>query len=124
MRKSAAALIAALFVVALAAPAFAQTETVTGQVIDLACYPEDKTNTGNAHRGKGLICAQACAREGFPVGILTPAGKVYEVTGGLAAERNAKIVPHMSHTVTITGEVSQKDGKTVIAASDLKMISK
>jgi hypothetical protein len=125
MRRSPALLIGALFVVALAPRAFAQSETVTGKLIDMACYSLNKDETGNAHRrGSAIICAQACAREGFPVGLLTTAGKVYEVRGGLAADINAKLVPHMSHTVTITGDVSEKDGVTVITASDLKMVSR
>jgi len=30
----------------------------------------------------------------------------------------------MSHTVTISGDVSQKDGMTVITGRDVKMVSK
>lgn len=121
MRKSAAVLASALFVTACSS-AFAKTETVTGRVIDLVCYSGDRENTGNHHKGRGLICAQACARgEGQPVGLLTADGKVYQVTGGLAADNNAKLVPHMSQTVTVTGDVSEKDGLMMIAASDLKM---
>ena len=41
--------------------------------------------------------------------------------GGLAADNNAKMVPHMSHTVSITGDVSEKDGKMMIMADSLKM---
>jgi hypothetical protein len=122
MRKSAAVLISALFVVATAAPALARSETVTGQVVDLACYTLDKGNTGNMHKGRGYTCAQACAREGFQVGLLASDGKVYVVTGDLAANKNAKLVPHMSHTVTITGDVSEEAGMMTIAASELKMI--
>jgi hypothetical protein len=121
MRKSAVVFIGALFVGALAAPGFAATETVTGQVIDLACYAQDRANTGNAHKGRGQVCAQACAREGFAVGLLTTAGKVYRVTGGLAADNNAKLVPHMSLTITVTGDVSEKDGNLIIAANELKI---
>ena len=36
---------------------------------------------------------------------------------------NAKLVPHVSHTVEITGDVTEKDGKKMIAADSLKMIS-
>jgi hypothetical protein len=68
-----------------------------------------------------LNCARACALEGFPVGLLTTDGKVYHVTGDLAANSNAKLAPHMTKTVTITGDVSQKDGETIIAGSDLKV---
>jgi peptidylamidoglycolate lyase len=122
MRKLAAALAGASFVVAAATPALAKPETVTGQLLDLACYILDKGNTGNMHKGRGYTCAQACAREGFQVGLLTPEGKLYVVVGGLAADKNAKLVPHMSHTVTMTGEVGDKDGMMTIAASELKMI--
>ena len=123
MRKSAAVLAGAL-VLAFVAPAFAKTETVTGQLIDLLCYSQNSENTGNAHRNKGYVCAQACAREGFPVAILTSDGKVYQVTGDLAAESNAKLVPHMSQMVTLTGDVSENSGITMIAASNLTVISK
>jgi hypothetical protein len=60
----------------------------------------------------------------MPMALLTEDGKVYEITGGLAADKNAKIVPHVAHTVEITGDVSEKDGKMTIAADSLKMISR
>ena len=124
MHKFVAAIIGILFVCAWTVQVFAATDTVTGQLIDLACYGQDKANTENAHKGKGMVCAQACAREGFAVGLLTSEGKVYRVAGGLAADNNAKLVPHVAHTVTITGDVSENDGNLVIVANDLKMISK
>jgi hypothetical protein len=124
MRKFSAVFIGTLFVYELAAQVFAATETVTGRVIDLACYGQDKANTENAHKGKGMVCAQACAKEGFAVGLLTTEGKVYRVAGGLAADNNARLVPHMAHTVTITGDVSEKDGNMVIVGNDLKTINK
>jgi hypothetical protein len=111
------ALLAGVLAVSLA---FGKSETVTGQLIDLACYSLDKDNTGNHHKHQGLNCARACALEGFAVGILTPDGRVYEVTGELTANSNAKLVPHMAQTVTLTGEVREKDGKTTLAANDLK----
>jgi hypothetical protein len=124
MRKLVTVFIGALFGVALTAQVLANTETVTGQLIDLACYMLDKGNTANAHKGRGYNCARACAKEGFDVGLLTSDGKIYHLTGGLTADKNAKLVPHMAHTVTITGEVTEKEGETMIAASDLKMVAK
>ena len=120
MRQAAAGLTAALFVVSLAAPAFATTETIKGELVDQACYMKDKKNVGASHKE----CADTCAKKGQPVALLTADGKVYQVTGALAAEKNAKLVPHMSHTVEITGDVTEKDGKMVIAADSLKMISR
>src|SRR5919197_4568377 len=122
MRQAAAGLTSALFVVSLAAPAFATTETIKGELVDQACYMKDKKNVGASHKE----CADTCAKKGQPVALLTADGKVYQVTGALAAEKNAKLVPHMSHTVEITGDVTEKDGKWMIAADagSLKMISR
>jgi hypothetical protein len=58
------------------------------------------------------------------VGILTADGKVYQLAGGLVANNNANIAPHVSHTVTISGDVVEKDGVQMLTASDLKMVSK
>jgi hypothetical protein len=127
MRRFFAGLTAAAFVLALGAPAFAKTETVKGQIIDESCYKMDKSNTGKDHKmpkGDTVDCAIACAKAGRPMALLTQDGKVYEITGGLAADKNAKIVPHVAHTVEITGDVGEKDGKMTIAADSLKMISR
>ena len=127
MRRFFAGLTAAAFVLALGAPAFAKTETVKGQIIDESCYKMDKSNTGKDHKmpkGDTVDCAIGCAKAGRPMALLTEDGKVYEITGGLAADKNAKIVPHVAHTVEITGDVGEKDGKMTIAADSLKMISR
>ena len=118
-------IMAAALVLMLSASAFAAE--VTGVLVDLACYTKDKANTTNAHKGMGETCAQACAKKGGTVALVTEKGDVYEVMtmGGLAGENNAKLVPHMSHTVTLTGDVMDaKDKKTkMIHATALKMIS-
>jgi hypothetical protein len=56
--------------------------------------------------------------------LLTADGKVYQMAGELAANNNAKIVPHMSHTVTVTGDVTTKDGMMMIAARDVNIVAK
>ena len=125
MRKSVLLLIGLVVVVAgvVAWSTLARADTITGQLVDLNCYSENKALTANFHPGRGLICAQACAREGFPVALVATDGKVYQVAGGLAADLNAKLVPHMSHTVTITGTVTTA-GASVMTSNDLKMVSK
>ena len=102
--------------VAANAPLFAATATIKGQVVDQECYLEEKKVDSDK------ACAVSCAKEGKPLAVLTADGKVYQITGGLAANRNAKLVPHVLHTVEITGEVSQKDGQLTIAADSLKMV--
>jgi hypothetical protein len=127
MRKMFAGLTVAAFIVALGAPLFAATETIKGQIVDESCYKMDKSNTGADHKmpkGDTKDCAVGCAKAGRPMAVLTADGKVYELAGGLAADKNAKIIPHIAHTVEVTGDVTEKDGKMMIAADSLKMISK
>ena len=113
----------ALLVVAYGAPAFAAD--VTGVLVDEACYNSDKANTTNAHKNMGDTCAQECAKKGNQVALVTKTGEVYEVMamGSLAGDKNAKLVPHMSHTVTLTGTVvNGAAGKPkMIHATALKM---
>jgi len=127
MRKILAGLTVAGFVVAMSAPLLAATETVKGQIVDEGCYKMDKSNTGVDHKmpkGDTKDCAIACAKAGRPMAILTSDGKVYEIAGGLAADKNAKIVPHVGHTVEVTGDVMDHGDKMMIMADSLKMISK
>jgi hypothetical protein len=120
MRQLFAGFTAALFVIALGVPAFAKSETVKGEIVDQTCYTKDKKNMGASHKE----CAETCAKKGAPLAVLTPDGKVYQITGGLAADNNAKLVAHVTHTVEITGDVTEKDGKMMIAADSLKMVSR
>jgi hypothetical protein len=117
----------AAFVVTLGVPAFAATETVKGKIVDQACYTKDmKANAGKDHKMPQDVtdCATACAKKGQPLALLTEDGKLYQITGGLAADMNAKLIPHISHTVEVTGDVTEKEGKKMIASADLKMISR
>ena len=116
MRRVIAGIAAAAFVVVASAPVFAKTETVKGQLIDQECYLMEKKVDADA------TCAVQCAKAGKPVALLTADGKVYQVTGGLAANKNAKLTAHMLHTVEITGDVTTKDGKLSIAADALTMV--
>ena len=115
MRRFPAGAAALAFIVMCAAPLFAKTETIKGQLIDQECYLMEKKVEADSS------CAVSCAKSGKPVALLTSDGKVYEVTGGLAANKNAKLTAHMLHTVQITGEVTEKAGKLSIAADALTM---
>lgn len=95
---------------------FAKTETIKGQLIDQECYLMEKKVEADA------TCAVSCAKAGKPVAVLTADGKVYQVTGALAANKNAKLAAHMLHTVEITGDVTDKNGTLSIASGSLKMV--
>jgi hypothetical protein len=120
MRKVIAVLIVGLCVGASVAPAFAKTETVTGEVISLSCYFQNKSNVGRA----GMVCANATVKyEGNPAGLLTADGKVYQLAGGLVANNNAKVVPFLGHTVTVTGDVTEtKEHMMVMTADEAKLV--
>jgi len=124
MRILCAGLVAA--VLGLGLSAAAATQTITGRLVDETCYKQNKVNTGVDHKMPEDTpgCAVTCAKMGLPVALLTDDGKVYTVTGDLAGNNNAKLIPHMSHKVELTGDVTEKNGAMTIAASNLKMISK
>ena len=128
MRKVLAGLVALAFTAVLAAPLVAATETVTGKIIDQSCYMKDKANNAGAdHKmpADTAGCALACAKMGRPMALLTTDGKVYTLKGGLAENMNVKLQPHITHTVSITGDVmKEKDGSMSIAAAELKMVSR
>jgi len=88
---------------------------------------KDKANNGPNHNMSGketADCAAMCAKKGAPLALLTSDGKLYTLGGGLAADMNAKLIPHISHTVEVTGDVTEKDGKMTLAADALKMIKR
>jgi hypothetical protein len=64
----------------------------------------------------GLVVA------GVALTLLTADGRVYQITGGLAAHSNEKPIAHVLHTVEITGTVTDKSGQLSIAADSLRMV--
>lgn len=126
MRRFVAAISGLVVVLVVSTAAVAATQTISGRLIDEGCYKQNKANTGVDHKMPEDTpgCAVTCAKMGLPVALLTDDGKVYTVTGDLAANNNAKLVPHMSHKVELTGDVTEKGATRTIAAASLKMVSK
>jgi hypothetical protein len=119
-----AGLVGGLIIAALAmtTSSRAETITVTGTLIDLYCYAQDKDDTGMDH-GNAKACAWACVKyTGMPVGILTSEGRAYEIAGGLVAGNNAKLAPYITQRISITGAVSLRDGMPTITANDLTTV--
>ena len=124
MRRILGSLTAAALVLASGSTALAMTMTVKGQVVDEGCsLKEMASHKAGEHKMSAEMgaCALECAKRGEPVALMTAEGKVYRIAGGLAADKNAKLIAHISHTVEITGDVVEKDGKMVIVADTLKM---
>ncbi len=103
-----------------AAPVFGQEITVTGELVDHACF----IRTGDDGRGiDHAACAIACAQIGQPVGLVTEDGDVYVMAGTVTDDNNALLVPHMSHIVEVTGVVTEGNGVTTLTADEVTHIS-
>ena len=107
--------------VGAALPALAAEMTVTGELVDHACYTKRGAEDGS---GSGhTACAKDCAMKGMPVALVTADGDIYMLAGDVTADNNAALAPHMSHTVEITGDVMESGGVKTITAGAVKHIS-
>ena len=116
----------AAVILGMLVPSVAGAETLKRLIVDQACYLKNKTaNVGKDHKmpADTKDCAVACAKQGNPLALLTPDGKVYQIAGELADDKNKKLVRHISHTVEITGDVMGSGDKLTIHASALRMVS-
>ena len=128
MLKRMLATTAALALLALIPPtlaaqaheATAGTEmTITGQVIDLNCYVTNGAS-GAGHKA----CANACAKAGVPLGILSSDGTIYVAVSSKPGDpQNAKLEAFSEGKVKVTGMHRMSNGlhtieiKTVAAAT-------
>jgi type 1 fimbria pilin len=92
--------------------------TITGQVIDLNC------NTTNGASGPShKACAQACAKAGVPLGILSEGTIYLPVSSKPGDPQNSKLEQYAEAKVKVTGTHRMVNGlhtieiKTVSAAS-------
>ena len=107
---------AAVVLSASALPALAAPQTLTGEVISLNCYSQNKRNVGKV----GHLCALGDVKwEGNPPALLTADGKVYQIAGPIVLDNNAHVAPFLGRQVTITGEVSEYLGLSIIKTSEI-----
>jgi type 1 fimbria pilin len=118
MRKILAIVAGACFGAAISTPMFAADMTVKGEVVDVACA----LTKGDAGKGEGhAACAMSCAKGGRTVGILTADDVIFEVTGDYAAHNNARLLDFVAKKVEVTGEVSERSGKKLMAVKAIKL---
>lgn len=96
----------------------AESKTVTGTLVDVMC--NTKQGTEKATAAAHADCASACAKKGAPLAVAAD-GSIYEVTGAWTENKNAKLIEFAGHKVEATGEVTEKDGKKMIALTAIKM---
>jgi len=117
MRNMLTSACAMVFTAAMVAPAFAAEVTVKGEVVDIACaMSKGDGGKGDAH----AACALSCAKRGQPVGVLTD-DAIFELTGDFAADNNARLLDFVAKSVTVTGEVTEKDGKKLLNVKSIRV---
>jgi type 1 fimbria pilin len=124
MKRSVATLALTTMFVLAAVAAFAADKaapsdvTLTGEVLDLACYI--------AHGAKGpdhAGCAAKCAEMGQPVGLAASDGKVYILVADHAdSSAFTKAKSMAGKKVEIKGEVAAKDGINALTVHAIKTI--
>jgi hypothetical protein len=118
MRKILAIVAGAAFSAAIGTPMFAADMTVRGEVVDVACaLSKGEAGKGEAH----AACALSCAKGGRTVGILTANDVIFEINGNYADNNNAKLLDFVAKKVEVTGEVSERGGKKLIAVKAIKL---
>lgn len=85
--------------------------TVKGEVVDVACYIAQGAK-GEKHKD----CAEACAKAGGALGILTKEGKLYVslLPDDHSAGPNAMLMDHIAQNVEAKGFVRSKGGVNAI----------
>ena len=108
------ALLAATAAFALAAraadmPKSGSTVTVTGEVLDMACYLDH-----GAHGDGHASCAEKCISSGLPVGLKSADGTVYLLIGE-HKPANAELAQYAAKTITVKGKFVNRDGLNLLA---------
>jgi hypothetical protein len=112
MKKLSAGILALAFGVITATPLVAaQEKTITGRLQDAMCASDGKTDNGDSD-----ACALSCAKRGETMVVVAKDG-LYTITGKFTDNKNEKMIPFVAKDVTVTGVVTEKDGKKTIAAS-------
>ncbi|MBI2486185.1 MAG: hypothetical protein HYW01_04345 [Deltaproteobacteria bacterium] len=91
--------------------------TITGQVVDPACYVSQGLN-GETH----AKCATACAKAGQALGLLDKKASIlYQVLEPApGADPNKLLIDHVEKDVTVKGKVFHKDGMHAIVPAEVK----
>ena len=91
----------------------AKEVTVTGEVLDMACYI-DHGATGEKHAD----CAKTCIESGLPVGIKGKDGKTYLLIGE-HKPINKELAEHAVKTITVKGKLATRDGINMIENAEI-----
>ena len=93
-------------------------KTIKGEVVDVACYLKSG-GKGDDHKA----CAEACAKGGGTLGILTDDGKLYVslLPDDHKNNPNAILMDHVAHKVEASGMIRSKNGVSGIMITKVEM---
>jgi hypothetical protein len=86
----------------------AETQKITGEIVDMACYL-DHGVTGEKHAD----CAKKCITSGLPVGLKADDGKTYLLIGD-HKPLNDELAAYAAKKITVEGKVASRDGINMI----------
>jgi hypothetical protein len=87
--------------------------TVTGEVVDMACYIDD-----GASGAEHADCARTCIKLGLPAGIKTSDGKTYLLIGE-HKPMNDQLAPLAAKIITVKGTAVSRDGFNMIENAEI-----
>jgi len=95
--------------------------TVTGEVIDSACYIKMGAK-GESHRE----CAQKCGDAGIPLALLEDkTGNVIWLASVADMETpNAKLRPHAGRKVSVTGSYAERGGARILLVESVEAVKR
>ncbi len=117
MRRTSLVLAAAVAALGLGVTARA-ADTVTGEVVDLACYlPHPEQSHGASHKK----CAEVCLKKGMPIGLVTDDKQLYVL---LEDHDNPKpygmIKDKAAEKITVEGEKVTQGGTQGFVVESVK----
>ena len=116
MRRGASVLAATILMAGCAGVARA-ADTVSGEVVDLACYLHDSSMRGTAHKK----CAETCAKKKIPMGVLTDDGQVYVLLEDSANPKGLNdALAKAAQKVTVEGTKVSQGGVNGIVVGSVK----
>jgi len=94
----------------------ADEQTLTGEVIDVMCYlSHGEHGQGGAHAD----CGKKCIKSGLPVA-LKVGDQLYLATMSDHQAANGALADYAGKTVTVHGQVLDRDGQRLIAISKIE----
>jgi hypothetical protein len=115
-RKFAGLLVTGFTMLSLSSFSQSKSMTVTGEVVDMACYMSK-----GAHGDNHKDCAVMCIKGGSPMGVLTTEGKVYLlVENHDKTDAYAEAKKHAGEQVTVTGNYYERGGMLGLVVNEVK----